>query len=276
MSIVLSPSLYPAIASFHPVYLVCGRLLGDDPPENADFCPPIRLSMSFIEIRNLKKIYRKSAVNVSAVNDVSLDIHRGEFVAIVGKSGSGKSTLLNLLGGLDTPTSGIIRVDGTDLAAGGREGRVRHRRHRVGMVFQTFQLITGLTAIENVELALAFGGVNRKDRKRIALALLEQVGLADRADHRPTELSGGEAQRVAIARALANNPDIILADEPTGNLDTQNGEAILALLQRLHVQGRTIIMITHDPDMAAVAQRIIRIQDGRVLDETPSFQNPQV
>lgn len=231
--------------------------------------------MSFIEIRNLKKIYRKSAVNVSAVNDVSLDIRRGEFVAIVGKSGSGKSTLLNLLGGLDTPTSGIICVDGTDLAAGGREGRVRHRRHRVGMVFQTFQLITGLTAIENVELALAFGGVNRKDRKRIALALLEQVGLADRADHRPTELSGGEAQRVAIARALANNPDIILADEPTGNLDTQNGEAILALLQRLHVQGRTIIMITHDPDMAAVAQRIIRIQDGRVLDETPSLQNPK-
>ena len=222
--------------------------------------------MSFIEIDHLQKIYRKSTVTVPAVNDISFDIHKGEFLAIVGKSGSGKSTLLNLLGGLDTPTSGEIRFEGKNLFAEGKQGLVLHRRHRVGMVFQSFQLILGQTALENVELALAFGGISRAERKVKALALLEQVGLADRADHYPTELSGGEAQRVAIARALANDPDILLADEPTGNLDTQTGEMILELLQELNREGRTIIMITHDPDMAKVAQRTMRLQDGQLVD----------
>jgi putative ABC transport system ATP-binding protein len=222
--------------------------------------------MSFIEISQLQKIYKKATVTVPAVNDISFDIEKGEFLAIVGKSGSGKSTLLNLLGGLDTPTSGEIRFDGENLFAEGKQGLVKHRRHRVGMVFQSFQLILGQTALENVELALAFGGVSRQERKDRALALLDQVGLAERADHYPTELSGGEAQRVAIARALANDPDILLADEPTGNLDTQTGEMILELLQELNRQGRTVIMITHDPDMAKVAQRTIRMQDGKLVD----------
>ncbi len=220
--------------------------------------------MSFIEINHLQKIYRKATVTVPAVNDISFTIEKGEFLAIVGKSGSGKSTLLNLLGGLDTPTSGEILFDGANLFGEGKDGLVKHRRHRVGMVFQSFQLILGQTALENVELALAFGGISRSERRARALALLEQVGLADRADHYPTELSGGEAQRVAIARALANDPDILLADEPTGNLDTQTGEMILGLLQELNRQGRTVIMITHDPDMAKVAQRTIRMQDGQL------------
>lgn len=222
--------------------------------------------MAFIEIDHIRKIYRKATVTVPAVNDMSFSIEKGEFLAIVGKSGSGKSTLLNLLGGLDTPTSGEIRFDGENLFAEGKQGLVKHRRHRVGMVFQSFQLILGQTALENVELALAFGGISRTERKKKALSLLDQVGLAERADHYPTELSGGEAQRVAIARALANDPDILLADEPTGNLDTQTGEMILELLQELNRQGRTVIMITHDPDMAKVAQRTIRMQDGKLID----------
>ncbi|MCB0694294.1 MAG: ABC transporter ATP-binding protein [Lewinellaceae bacterium] len=222
--------------------------------------------MAFIEIDHIRKIYRKATVTVPAVNDISFDIDKGEFLAIIGKSGSGKSTLLNLLGGLDTPTSGEIRFEGANLFAEGKDGLVKHRRHRVGMVFQSFQLIPGQTAAENIELALAFGGVSRSERKARALELLAQVGLAERADHYPAELSGGEAQRVAIARALANDPAILLADEPTGNLDTQNGDIVLGILQDLHRQGRTIIMITHDPDMARVAQRTIRMQDGQLLD----------
>lgn len=222
--------------------------------------------MAFIEIDHIRKIYRKATVTVPAVNDMSFSIEKGEFLAIVGKSGSGKSTLLNLLGGLDTPTSGEIRFDGENLFSEGKQGLVKHRRHRVGMVFQSFQLIPGQTALENVELALAFGGVSRQERKDRALTLLDQVGLAERAYHYPTELSGGEAQRVAIARALANDPDILLADEPTGNLDTQTGEMILALLQELNRLGRTVIMITHDPEMAKVAQRTIRMQDGQLID----------
>ncbi len=226
--------------------------------------------MSFIEIHHLQKIYQKASVTVPAVNDISVDIQKGEFLAIVGKSGSGKSTLLNLLGGLDTPTAGEIRFNGENLFAEGKQGLVKHRRYRVGMVFQSFQLISSQTALENVELALAFGGISRAERKAKALALLEQVGLADRADHYPTELSGGEAQRVAIARALANDPDILLADEPTGNLDTHTGEMILALLQELNRQGRTVIMITHDPDMAKIAERTIRMQDGQLVDHRPT------
>lgn len=226
--------------------------------------------MAFIEIDRIRKIYHKATVTVPAVNDISFDINRGEFLAIVGKSGSGKSTLLNLLGGLDTPTSGEIRFDGANLFAEGKEGLVKHRRYRVGMVFQSFQLIPGQTAAENIELALAFGGVPRADRQDRALDLLRQVGLEERANHYPTELSGGEAQRVAIARALANDPAILLADEPTGNLDTQNGDIVLGILQDLHRQGRTVIMITHDPDMASIAQRTIRMLDGQLLDQSQS------
>ncbi len=220
--------------------------------------------MAYLEFRNLYKTYQKAKVAVKALNGVTFDIEEGEFIAILGKSGSGKSTLLNLLGGLDTPTSGEIRLDGSNLFSAGKAGLVEHRRHQIGMVFQSFQLIPSQTARENIELALAFKGVTRPARKDRALELLDSVGLLDRADHYPSELSGGEAQRVAIARALANHPKIILADEPTGNLDTQNGEIVVGILQDLHRNGHTIVMITHDPDMARVAQRVIRMRDGQI------------
>lgn len=228
--------------------------------------------MAFLEFRNLYKVYQKGNAPVHALNGVTFDVQEGEFIAILGKSGSGKSTLLNLLGGLDTPTSGEIRIEGLNLFSAGKAGLVHHRRHRIGMIFQSFQLIPSLTAQENIELALAFKGIARVARNGRALELLESVGLQERATHYPSELSGGEAQRVAIARALANNPQIILADEPTGNLDTQNGEAVVGILQELHRQGHTIIMITHDPEISAVAQRIIRMRDGKVvsIDEIQS------
>jgi putative ABC transport system ATP-binding protein len=220
--------------------------------------------MAYLEFRDLCKTYHKAKAPVLALQGVSFQVEKGEFIAILGKSGSGKSTLLNLLGGLDTPTSGEIRIDGANLFAEGKSGLVEHRRHRIGMVFQSFQLIPSQTAQENIELALAFKGVTRSARKERALQLLDSVGLRDRADHYPSELSGGEAQRVAIARALANNPQIILADEPTGNLDTQNGKIVMDILKDLHRLGHTIIMITHDPDMATIAQRVVRMRDGHI------------
>ncbi|MGD9140980.1 MAG: ABC transporter ATP-binding protein [bacterium] len=223
--------------------------------------------MKFIEIANLRKVYRKGSVKIPALRGVSLEVERGEFISIVGRSGSGKSTLLNLVGGLDTATSGSIVVDGTDLAGMDRSGLARHRRHTVGMVFQSFNLISHRSALENVMLALTFGGVPRGERRPRATNLLRRVGLGRRLDHNPSELSGGEAQRVALARALANGPDALLLDEPTGNLDSSTAREIIDLIAGLNRDaGLTAIMVTHEQALAReVSSRIVELLDGRVV-----------
>ena len=223
---------------------------------------------SFIQTLDIKKIYHKGSVEVPALQGVSFDMVQGEFLSLVGRSGSGKSTLLNLIGGLDTATTGKILVRGKDMTRMKRSDLAQHRRFTVGMIFQSFNLIPSRTALENVTLALAFGGVRRKDRTVRAREALSRLGLKDRVDHTPGELSGGEAQRVAIARALANSPDILLADEPTGNLDSKTSVEIIRLLERLNQEGLTILMVTHDEDSAeAVSHRLFRLLDGRIVDE---------
>lgn len=200
---------------------------------------------------------------------LSFEVSEGEFVSVVGRSGSGKSTLLNLIGGLDSVSAGSILVRGSDITAMGRRSLVEHRRHTVGMVFQSFNLIPSRTALENVTLALAFGGHARRGRTERAAAILREVGLGERLHHRPSELSGGEAQRVAIARALANDPEILLADEPTGNLDSMTAEEIMSLLRTLNRDaGVTVIMVTHDEETARrVSHRMVRLLDGLVTDD---------
>jgi len=223
---------------------------------------------SFIQTLDIKKIYHKGSVEVPALQGVSFDMVQGEFLSLVGRSGSGKSTLLNLIGGLDTATTGKILVRGKDMTRMKRSDLAQHRRFTVGMIFQSFNLIPSRTALENVTLALAFGGVRRKDRTVRAREALSRLGLKDRVDHTPGELSGGEAQRVAIARALANSPDILLADEPTGNLDSKTSAEIIRLLERLNQEGLTVLMVTHDEDSAeAVSHRLFRLLDGRIVDE---------
>ncbi len=215
--------------------------------------------------QRLTRHYRIGEGTVEALAGVDLGVRRGEFVAVAGVSGSGKSTLLHLVGGLDRPTDGQVWVDGVELGAAGETALTHHRRQRVGFVFQTFNLLSRLTALENAALPLMFAGVPRREREAQARALLEQVGLGHRLHHYPTQLSGGEQQRVAIARALVHNPAVILADEPTGNLDTQTGAGILALLRRLNrKRGVTVLLVTHDPAAAAVADRVIHLRDGRV------------
>jgi putative ABC transport system ATP-binding protein len=207
-------------------------------------------------------------VEVRALHDVSFNVNPGEVVALIGRSGSGKSTLLNLIGGLDSPDEGHIFIHQQDLTQMSRSHLARHRRHTVGMIFQSFNLIPSRTAFENVTLALAFGGKNRPDRKIIAERLLQSVGLKDRMNHKPGELSGGECQRVAIARALANDPLLLLADEPTGNLDSQTSEEILGLLHNLNRQGVTMLMVTHDESGAEkISHRMLRLLDGKVIEE---------
>jgi putative ABC transport system ATP-binding protein len=202
---------------------------------------------------------------VDALRGVDLTIARGEFVALVGPSGSGKSTVLNLIGGLDRPTSGQVWINGTELSTSDERTLTRHRRQHVGFVFQTFNLLPRLTAEENVALPLMFSGVPEKERRGRARVLLEQVGLGPRLTHRPTQLSGGEQQRVAIARALIGQPALLLADEPTGNLDTVTGAEIMALLKELNQeQGLTLLAVTHDPEVAAFADRIVKLRDGQV------------
>ncbi|MBC7861660.1 MAG: ABC transporter ATP-binding protein [Bacteroidia bacterium] len=222
-----------------------------------------------VEVNDLHKEYTKGKTKISAVNGISLTVNKGEFVSIVGKSGSGKSTLLNLLAGLDTATSGEIKFNGTDICKFSRKEMAYHRRKTIGIVFQSFNLIATRTALENIMLALAFGGIKRSERKAKAIQLLEKVGLGNRYDHKPSELSGGEAQRVAIARALANDPHFILADEPTGNLDTNTTNDILTLLQNLRKEeGRTIIMITHDLETAqTVSDKIFTVSDGKLINK---------
>jgi putative ABC transport system ATP-binding protein len=216
-----------------------------------------------IELKNVHKVYPMGEVSVPALRGINLTIHPGEFVAIMGPSGSGKSTLMHLLGCLDLPSDGVVQLDGKDITTLDEDTLAQIRGKKVGFVFQTFNLIPTLTAQENVELPLFFQGVPREKRRARAAELLRKVGLDGRLHHKPAQLSGGERQRVAIARALANDPEIILADEPTGNLDSESGKAILELLAQLHREGKTIILVTHNPEAAAYAQRIVRIRDGR-------------
>jgi len=224
--------------------------------------------MALLDLRGVTKDYPLGSTIVNALRGLDLSIEKGEIVAIMGPSGSGKSTLMHILGALDAPTDGEARLEGHDLRELSENELVTLRGRKVGFVFQTFNLIQSLTAQQNVELPMIFLGVKRRDRLERARYLLEKVGLEDRVAHRPNELSGGERQRVAIARALANDPEIILADEPTGNLDSETGATILDLLKRLSVdQGKTIILITHDPDAAAIAHRVVRLRDGRVVQE---------
>jgi putative ABC transport system ATP-binding protein len=215
----------------------------------------------------LCRYYHRGPQVVHAVDDVNLTLHKGEFLGIVGASGSGKSTLLNLMAGLDTPTSGRIEINGVSLAGMNRRSLAAYRAHRVGMVFQSFNLISHHTALKNVELALLFNNTPGRERRRIASAMLGRLGLGDRLTHRPGDLSGGEQQRVAIARALVKQPEIIFADEPTGNLDHDNARQIGDLLTGLNREGLTIIMVTHDLEMAArYARRTIRMNYGALVD----------
>jgi len=221
-----------------------------------------------LAISDLEKSYDKGRVRIPVLRGVTCDVGSGEFVSVSGRSGSGKSTLLNLIGGLDGADSGRIVVRGSDVTAMSRGELARHRRRTVGMVFQSFNLIASRTALENVTLALTFGGCPRPERKARAAALLDSVGLKHRLDHRPSELSGGEAQRVAIARALANDPLVLLADEPTGNLDSATSDEIIGLLSRLNRErDLTVIMVTHDETAArAVSHRILRLLDGAIVE----------
>ena len=225
-----------------------------------------------VETRDLAKHYTMGQALVRALDGVTLQIARGEFVGLLGTSGSGKSTLLNLIAGLDHPTSGTVKVFDRSLASLSRAELSLHRRKNVGMIFQSFNLIPTMTAAENVALAMMFAGVARAERDRRARKLLEQVGLGGRQRHRPSELSGGEQQRVSIARALANDPEILLADEPTGNLDSRTGHEILTLLQALNAGGaRTVVLVTHDASLASrFAQRALTLLDGRIVAETRS------
>jgi putative ABC transport system ATP-binding protein len=213
----------------------------------------------------LGRRYKMGNTFVDALRGVDLEIARGEFVALVGPSGSGKSTVLNLIGGLDRPTKGEIWIDGKELSASDEKTLTRHRRRHVGFVFQSFNLLPRLTAEENVALPLMFGGTPEKERRARARELLEQVGLAERLTHRPTQLSGGEQQRVAIARALVGQPALLLADEPTGNLDTATGVEIMHLLRTLNQEyGLTLLVVTHDLEVAAFADRVVKLRDGQV------------
>jgi putative ABC transport system ATP-binding protein len=220
-----------------------------------------------IETRSLSKTYTVGDVRVAALADVSLAVAEGRFVAVTGASGSGKSTLLNLLGGLDTPSAGTIEIGGALVSAMDREALARYRRFDVGVIFQSFNLVAARTALENVELPLLFAGVDKRDRRRRAAELLDRVGLAQRAAHRPPELSGGEQQRVAVARALANGPRLLLADEPTGNLDSRTSREIIGLLAGLNrEQGLTVVLVSHEENLVReYAHEIVRLRDGRVV-----------
>jgi putative ABC transport system ATP-binding protein len=220
-----------------------------------------------VETRSLSKTYLVGGARVAALEDVTLAVSEGRFVAVTGASGSGKSTLLNLLGGLDTPSAGTIEVEGALVSSMDREALARYRRFVAGMIFQSFNLVAARTALENIELPLVFAGVDRKERKRRAAELLDKVGLAHRAAHRPPELSGGEQQRVAVARALANGPRLLLADEPTGNLDSRTSREIVGLLAGLNRESNlTVIMVSHEEALVReYAQEIVRLRDGRIV-----------
>ena len=222
---------------------------------------------ALIHIENMKKIYNPGENEVRALDGIDLDIEKGDLVAIVGHSGSGKSTLVNMLGCLDTPTSGKYVLDGQDVASMTDNQLADVRNKEIGFIFQGFNLISNLDAVGNVELPLVYRGVSKNERKQLAMEALKSVGLEDRMKHKPNEMSGGQQQRVAVARAVAAKPPIILADEPTGNLDTKSTQEIMEILKELHRSGRTVIIITHDEEIASQAHRVIRILDGRIEED---------
>ncbi|MCL2107553.1 MAG: ABC transporter ATP-binding protein [Oscillospiraceae bacterium] len=223
--------------------------------------------MPLIEIKDVYKIYNPGENEVRALDGVSLCIERGEFVAIIGQSGSGKSTMMNMLGLLDECSSGSYFLDGHDVSHLSDDELSEIRNKQIGFIFQGFNLIPSLTAQANVELPLIYRGMRREERARLAAEALERVGLANRAGHRPAQMSGGQQQRAAIARAVAARPPIILADEPTGNLDSRSGLEVMRILHELHGEGRTVILITHDNEIAAEAQRVVKIHDGKIVED---------
>ncbi|MTV49053.1 ATP-binding cassette domain-containing protein [Heliobacillus mobilis] len=224
---------------------------------------------SVIQIQDLKKIYRIGDQEIHALRGVSVAIHEGEFVAIMGPSGSGKSTMMNVIGCLDKPTSGEYFLDGQAISQAHDDELARIRNHKIGFVFQSFNLLPRTEAVENVELPMLYAGVGTKERRRRALDALEAVGLIERIHNKPNELSGGQQQRVSIARALANEPVILLADEPTGALDTRTSMEIMSIFQRLNDAGKTVILVTHEPDIAQYAKRIVRFRDGQIIEDGP-------
>jgi putative ABC transport system ATP-binding protein len=220
-----------------------------------------------IELKDITKTYRMGEVDFTVLFGVSLSVQQGEFIAIMGPSGSGKSTIMNIIGCLDRPTSGSYRFEDREISAMTDDELASIRNVKIGFVFQTFNLLARFSALKNVEVPLIYGGVPARLRKERAIPMLEKVGLADRLHHKPTELSGGQQQRVAIARALVNNPPLLLADEPTGNLDSRSGDDILTILTKLNEQGVTVIIVTHDQSVAARCKRIINVKDGQIMSD---------
>ena len=221
-----------------------------------------------IEVKGVSKAYRMGKEQVVALRDVSLRIDKGEFVAIIGPSGSGKSTLMHIVGGLDSPSVGSVFIEGNDISKLKDKMLSRYRNDKIGFVFQAFNLENSQTALENVMMPLIFAGISKRERKERALKALEQVGILDLAKHKPNEMSGGQRQRVSIARAIVNNPEIVFADEPTGNLDSKSGENIMQLFNEINKKGYTIIMVTHNPEEASKARRVVTIKDGVITSDT--------
>ena len=229
---------------------------------------------ALIQVQDVWKTYQVGEQQVHALRGLSMELGQGEYTALMGPSGSGKSTLMNMLGCLDTPTSGRYHLAGEDVGTLDHDALADIRNRRIGFVFQTFNLMPRYTALENVALPLVYAGASKVDREARAREVLDQVGLADRMDHRPNELSGGQRQRVAVARALVNRPDLLLADEPTGNLDTKTSVEIMALFDEIHAAGNTVVLVTHEEDIAAYAHRVVRLRDGVVAADKMQAPNP--